>query len=212
MAKKKKVGRPILNEVYNVPKGKKICGNCLEVKSISEFHKHKRLKDGLQPQCKQSGKKAVYKHRAENREHYRQKDRDNYAKDPERTRKRQRDWRDKQLSGPNAEEFKARSKEINRKRVLRQHGLTPEQFDRMLAEQNNQCAICGSEDPKHWCENLLVDHDHKTDEVRGLLCSNCNRAVGLMDDDPIHLIKAALYLLKHDGDRKMSRRLQSLLN
>jgi len=43
---------------------------------------------------------------------------------------------------------------------------------------------------------LVVDHDHKTNEVRGLLCHNCNRALGLLQDDVGNLQKAIEYLTK----------------
>lgn len=54
-------------------------------------------------------------------------------------------------------------------------GMTPERFDRMLAAQNGQCAIC-RKPPKS--RRLDVDHDHATGAPRGLLCMSCNRMVG----------------------------------
>lgn len=79
-----------------------------------------------------------------------------------------------------------------RKAWLKQYGLTPEDFDRLLAEQNGKCAICGE-----GCstgQNLSVDHCHTAGHVRGLLCRNCNRGLGLFGDDPERLAKAAAYL------------------
>lgn len=51
-----------------------------------------------------------------------------------------------------------------------------------------QCVICGSEEP------LVVDHDHHTGEIRGMLCNHCNRGLGHFRDDPMLLEFAAQYL------------------
>lgn len=51
-----------------------------------------------------------------------------------------------------------------------------------------ECVICGSQD------KLVVDHDHITGEVRGMLCNHCNRGLGHFRDDPMLLEFAAQYL------------------
>lgn len=78
-------------------------------------------------------------------------------------------------------------------------GLTLEDFDRMLEEQGGCCAICRraerSIDPRTGAvRRLAVDHCHSTNKIRGLLCSHCNRALGLLRDDPGLLQKAIDYL------------------
>jgi len=55
-------------------------------------------------------------------------------------------------------------------------GLTAEQYADMLVAQNGRCALCDSADFGGSTWN--VDHDHDTKEVRGLLCSGCNAALG----------------------------------
>lgn len=76
---------------------------------------------------------------------------------------------------------------------LRQrYGLSVERYDEMLAEQNFGCGICGRQ-----CDSgrrLAVDHDHSTNKVRGLLCSNCNITLGKMSDQQEWLRNAADYL------------------
>lgn len=81
----------------------------------------------------------------------------------------------------------------NRERRMRVfYGLTYDEFDLLLACQDGRCAICGGRPRKH---GLAVDHDHKTGEIRGLLCSRCNhRLLGSANDDPARLRKAADYL------------------
>jgi hypothetical protein len=64
------------------------------------------------------------------------------------------------------------TKPRNRRRELL--GVTDEDYARMLAEQDGHCALCPSM-PK--TRELHVDHDHKTMQVRGLLCYRCNKVV-----------------------------------
>ena len=63
----------------------------------------------------------------------------------------------------------------------------------MFNKQNGKCAICG----KHQIElkqSLCVDHNHTTGKVNGLLCTRCNGAIGMFNDDIILLEKAINYL------------------
>lgn len=80
-----------------------------------------------------------------------------------------------------------------RKRLLAGYGLTLGDYERMLFEQDERCAICESPecDSTH---SLAVDHDHQTGKVRGLLCRRCNQVLGKMEDDPALLEAAAAYL------------------
>lgn len=73
------------------------------------------------------------------------------------------------------------------------HRLTQQDLDQLLKEQDSVCAICPSATALH------VDHDHQTDEVRGLLCSPCNLALGIFQDSPEILRRAASYLVDPPG-------------
>lgn len=80
---------------------------------------------------------------------------------------------------------------------MRLYGITANQYRTMHAEQNGLCAIC--QQPETLTRrgklcNLCVDHDHITGQVRGLLCSSCNFALGKMQDSPQLLRAAADYL------------------
>ena len=82
---------------------------------------------------------------------------------------------------------------------MRIYGLTLNEYLDIAEEQNFVCAICGQENfPMKDCSSgtLVVDHKHSTGEVRGLLCHNCNRALGLLKDEPKVLQKAMNYLVK----------------
>lgn len=80
----------------------------------------------------------------------------------------------------------------------RNYGLTDADVTKKKEEQNNKCYLCGSEGfligKKNHTEKLVVDHCHETGRVRKLLCQNCNRGLGLFQDNPDLLRKAAEYL------------------
>lgn len=81
--------------------------------------------------------------------------------------------------------------------LKRTYGISYEEYLQMLEEQGHVCAICGEEGfvmkSTHKLK-LVVDHCHTTGRVRGLLCHNCNRALGLFKDSPGRLLRAVEYL------------------
>jgi Recombination endonuclease VII len=84
----------------------------------------------------------------------------------------------------------------NRDAVIRkQYGITLDQYNQMLADQNHKCAICGNEDEVEG-RKLAIDHCHKTGKVRGLLCGKCNRGLGLFYDNLELLQNAISYLAR----------------
>lgn len=80
-------------------------------------------------------------------------------------------------------------------RELQKFGLTPEDYERMLAEQGGVCPICLA--PPTANKRLAVDHCHRTGIVRGLLCGDCNAALGFLRDNPESANRAADYLRNH---------------
>ncbi|MGW1497585.1 endonuclease VII domain-containing protein [Streptomyces mirabilis] len=87
-----------------------------------------------------------------------------------------------------------------RLRIKQAYGLTPEQYDAMVEEQNGVCAICGRPERAKRDGKVMrmpVDHCHKTGRVRALLCHACNRAIGLLGEDIDLMRKAIEYLLSH---------------
>ena len=89
---------------------------------------------------------------------------------------------------------------IKRNQNLRKYGLTFEDQEGMLREQNYKCAICGQEIFLFGSSQKLiahVDHDHKTGKVRGLLCKECNSGLGYFKDNTEYLLSAISYLKKN---------------
>lgn len=82
------------------------------------------------------------------------------------------------------------SERISKKRAQLKfkYDLSYEDFLKLKEIQKDKCAICKIE------RELVVDHDHKTNIVRGLLCRQCNQALGLFYDDTITLSNAINYL------------------
>lgn len=81
-------------------------------------------------------------------------------------------------------------KQRSRRMALRRwHGMTLEEYEELWVRQSGCCAIC-----ERRMLRLLVDHDHATGELRGLLCSSCNFGVGDLRDDAEICRRAATYL------------------
>lgn len=88
-------------------------------------------------------------------------------------------------------ENRARVVDKRRRWELAQYGLSLEQFEEMVRACKGRCELCGSVPTRRV---LSVDHDHATNEVRGLLCEPCNRGLGLFRDSPDVMRKAIAYL------------------
>ncbi|KQO05064.1 hypothetical protein ASF06_18645 [Agreia sp. Leaf244] len=95
----------------------------------------------------------------------------------------------------NANKFGAgnRDEQLRRRRLRERYKLTTEEFDELRESQAGRCAICGKEDSSE--SGLVVDHDHRTGRVRGLLCNGCNVGLGFLQDDHEVLTAAAAYLV-----------------
>lgn len=87
------------------------------------------------------------------------------------------------------------------KNTLRfKYNMSAEDYSQILREQGGKCCICGRTEPsprtsqRYFC----VDHNHKTSEIRGLLCYWCNTGLGLFQDSPNILHKAAEYIERQE--------------
>jgi len=87
--------------------------------------------------------------------------------------------------------YKTRNQEYkDRKNAKRANYILQDgEKEKLFKEQKGLCAICKTS------TKLVIDHDHKTGKIRGLLCHNCNIGLGNMKDSPDILRAASLYLL-----------------
>ena len=84
-------------------------------------------------------------------------------------------------------------------KIKRIYNLTEENFQELYDSQDGKCKICSCEvnyrgNSSNKVNSACIDHNHITGKVRGLLCSNCNRALGLFKDDKLIVSNAYKYL------------------
>ena len=173
----------------------KTCRVCGVSKDESEFCIHRKNSDGRNSKCKpcmNAYQKATTMAR--------------FLRDPERERQKRRVWRERYLAkhpdrvvhlSKKAAEYKARLKaqgwwqNNNLKRV---YGITLEDKKVILAASGGRCAICRIELPL-LSKSTHADHDHKTGNIRGVLCRDCNHGLGTFKDST-ELLRAAIQYLE----------------
>lgn len=148
----------------------KKCTKCKQEKELSEFYNH--VKFGPRPECKVCSK-------ARNVE--------NWKKNKKKIDKKHREWRK-----VNKEKLYHYSRKQN---LRRKYGITPEQYEEMLTQQANSCAICKIHESQYG--TFAVDHCHKTGKVRALLCGACNTALGLLKESITIVDNLKIYLIDH---------------
>ncbi len=75
-------------------------------------------------------------------------------------------------------------------------------YEKLYEEQKGLCAICHNPETSKRYKTLTVDHCHKTEQIRGLLCSNCNRALGFLRENVKVLKSAIKYIQKYEPNKK----------
>lgn len=163
---------------------RKRCSKCGEHKPHSEYYAHPRGASGLQPSCKTCCARRAREYRAAHPEVQRAQKARYRAVNPQRVRDGVNAWRRVNRDRVNAGR--------RRRRMLWEYGLEPFVYAIVFAAQDARCAIC-LERP----DRLVVDHCHATGTLRGLLCNECNSALGFLGDSPEALERAARYL---EGD------------
>ena len=105
----------------------------------------------------------------------------------------QRENRDK-LNAYHRENRKSKPDLEKNRRLKYRFGITLDDFNAMALEQDNKCRICDTsfDDTQ---QGACVDHCHMTEQVRGLLCTDCNKGLGMFKDNTDNLSRAIDYLL-----------------
>lgn len=101
-------------------------------------------------------------------------------------------WYCKGCRHENSAKYRQKNRElINLKNRVGRYGISIENYQRLVDIQSGKCAICKMPLNKN---NIRIDHDHSTGEIRGILCISCNTGIGLLKDAPEILISAAKYI------------------
>ena len=158
----------------------KVCTKCnVEYPATAEyFHRSKSGKYGLTARCKKCISEYYYKYNAQH---------------SQKRHQQSREWNQRN---------QARIREQHRQR---KYGLSDKQYNQMAMEQRGLCVICGLPEMRKRADRtmgLSVDHNHKTNKIRGLLCGNCNSGLGHfnVDNQSIELLCSAISYIKNtDG-------------
>jgi len=150
----------------------KKCNTCKRDLEISLYNKHPHGALGLRGSCR-------------NCENIK---RQNYIFNNEDARKRKIEWEREYRKSP---EYARRKLGY---RLKANYNMTLTEYDEICEKQGGVCAICGK--PNKGGKRLRVDHNHDTDEVRGLLCDYCNIGIGCFFEDKTALSSAINYLNK----------------
>lgn len=173
----------------------KQCFACKQWKAKADFYRDKNGSGGLSSKCKPCQSAYIKEWRAANKDYVKSEHQKYYAANKEHLAKKGKEYYE-----ANKERLKAKSRQWHRKnrdhalavKRLYKYNLTPGAFQYLYNKQNNVCAICGSSFKS--TRDTHVDHCHKTNKVRGLLCHFCNTGLGHFRDSSKYLNNAITYL------------------
>ena len=107
--------------------------------------------------------------------------------------------RDQSEHNETKKEWRKKNPSYNADYQLRiKYGITLQKYEELLHKQDNKCFIC-RKDQSEESRRFAVDHDHKTGEIRGILCNFCNRRLIGRHRDPDQFERAAIYLRQGTG-------------
>lgn len=148
----------------------KVCSKCKKEKPFSDFYKDKNRKDGFRSSCKLCDKPR--------HQQYYKKHKDKW---PVRNKKY----------------YKLHRKERNQYYAAYAHGMTIAERESFIINKGNRCEVCNISRESHFeifNKDLCIDHCHKTNINKGVLCCMCNSAAGHLRDNPDLTYKLFEYL------------------
>lgn len=178
----------------------KVCQRCQQPKPLERFGARPSASDGLKGTCKDCANAHSRAWKREHKDEHKATNERWGAANKERVRAAAAAWREKNRDKMRdlvrrwQQEFPEKVRAKTQRSRWKYQGLdmTPERYKVVLTEQAGVCAICKRPDTRA----LAVDHSHQTGKVRGLLCGNCNRGLGMFADDPARLAGAISYLAR----------------
>lgn len=164
----------------------KTCSKCGKEKTLEKFVRSRRSREGVCSVCKVCVAKA---------------NRANYLINRETYLAKRQEYRQKNMELVKAQQQRYSAKPEVRERRRRRHlqkydGMSLESYNIILEAQGRVCKICASTATHQ--RGLVVDHDHKTGKVRGIICHHCNTALGNAFDSIPRLQALIAYLQKHE--------------
>ena len=154
----------------------KTCKKCKVEKELNNFGRCSANKDGINNWCKPCNVDAVRQRRLAN---------------PTQRKEYNSSVPDKIKTY--SKTYRTNNKEARKNSLLKvRYGITLEQYNDLYQRQNAVCAVCHK--PNSNGKPLFVDHNHTTGQVRGLLCSTCNTALGMLQEDITIISNLAEYL------------------
>lgn len=159
------------------------CAKCKKTKDLNGFYKNKGEPLGYSYTCQPCALEYNKIWRSENKK---------------RSAKIVQDWKDRN------------PEKVYTGKLRREYNISFEEFQIILKNQNSMCSICLIKIEKPYIakklniESVYVDHCHKTNKIRGLLCQHCNTGIGFFRDN-IEIMKNAInYLKQSSNDGKES--------
>lgn len=166
---------PTLAARQLMEEGKKYCPGCKQVKSIKDDFSTMNVRSGIASHCKECVSRTA-------------RERNSTEEGKEKLQKYYKRNKEKQLNST----------------LLKDFGITLEQYNQQLAEQNGVCIICGKT-PEQNKKRLAVDHNHVTGKNRGLLCASCNICIGFIEKNNLDVHNIIGYFDRYKETTEMNQ-------